>query len=944
MLKCFNILGGTLRRVFFANIKEVKPAMGIDEHLAEQDQEALEAEGTGFENFHGFNITSDQAIEAERLGSREDLMHNMERWFGGRAAANQILDERINHRLRTVVAREISLERQRVGFLASKFPAGAGFFGQVRNLFRSSSNQIDTRVGQIYGPDRNVDQIRIGLADNVLNPLTAAQRTAIQTDLATRGVALPPPPPVPVGVNAQVFQLSLAEPEVLEPMRQAMPFFPMPRLDPIFPTREQIPPPTAIERLIRFRNVEALERHKLLSTTVYDPTRLGQFMDMIRHTQPQLNTRINEILVSEALYPIEKHPEAQALIAYLEARMRARGPADMLTELDGIRDNLPAITEKREEGKEPSDELKRLEKVQELTKSISDSYRALRGSYSKAVAQGNTLYEYNRQMAEHRLLPLPTHAADSVGAGLQKSISKAIEDKNKIQVDTNNLERTYRDSATELQDMLTTAFALPVPPATPDPYANLRVFFAAGVPALADSDEDELFGDTQCVIPVGGVVPGRGGRGASGFEGHILGFRPAQMEGMGDEIKTQYHKRFKKRQQVTPRQLLYLLKEGDFVREGVTNPELRRRRALYATNKNIAFVKNMQAFRTTNLELSERHGGSTLGSWRLNRLQKWLSARLTSRQVLETEDLIEYVSGFEKEFAVFKDMPKDITLAELRERFAKEGGVTDAKLFEFTEKLKEAFLSFEMLNKEGKVEIHEGDAMDMEMIIYKLTLLREEQRTRKFFEDIRGSDETKPEAILKKIKEDEAAFKKDELGILGKIAGKTAEWKQLFSKRFVRKKFIESCRAIRKMKKDEKMTQGEFEAKLEEQGLTTPYDLLKGGLMREEALEMAKTTAKWTGGKLATGGSHAKRGGKWIWENAGKPAGKYGIVKPAKFIGKYGIAKPAQFVGKYAIVKPAVVIGKTVAFPFRLAKKIGVGMWNWAKPGPSSAPAAATTH
>jgi len=468
----------------------------------------------------------------------------------------------------------------------------------------------------------------------------------------------------------------------------------------------------------------------------------------------------------------------------------------------------------------------------------------------------------------------------------------------------------------------------------PDDPANLIAFnnspFGLGPagappPPLPNlSGENQLFGPIQ-YPPGGGAIPAipvarpaRGGASApSAFMNGIQGLNPRQMAALNREASG--YASDLSHERVSCRQLLFLLKERDLDRRGITNEEQRGSYALLATNMMIADVQNEQMFRQTNQELAERQAGTTLGMHWLDRVRKRVTAGLTGgvldnflgTRIFKTRDLVDYIAGFDKDFAMFRGMSKDITLAELRDKIENSGGISSEKLFEFSSKLREVFMSFEMMGQEGKVEFFDDEAVDMETLIHNLLTVREELRSRKFFEEIRGQEGNKAELILRKIREDENAKNTEEKSVLEQVASKAAGWKQWFSRRVLGKEFGDKYAEARKFMKEKGIKGQEANDYLSAQGLATAAGTLATAYAAKEWTQKGKNAARWTVGSGGTGLG-------LLWNKAGSPVLKYGVKKPLE----WAVWRPAKWTAQTA--------GKVVAFPFVLAGSMAGGYWKWA--------------
>ena len=109
------------------------------------------------------------------------------------------------------------------------------------------------------------------------------------------------------------------------------------------------------------------------------------------------------------------------------------------------------------------------------------------------------------------------------------------------------------------------------------------------------------------------------------------------------------------------------------------------------------------------------------------------------------------------------------------------------------------------------------------------------------------------------------------------------------------------------------MSRGEATNYLSTQGLATAASALGTAYAAKEWLDRGKNSTRWT---AYTGG----KGFRGLWNRVLRPAGHYGIRKPAEWL----LWRPAKWT--------ATTAGKIVAFPFALTGSIVGGMWNWAKP------------
>ncbi len=975
------------RIVFFkGNPKYVEPVMNLQEFLKQQEAEGVTQEHQNHENYHGFNITDDQSIETARLGIREDLAANMERFHPHRKAGLQVLDSRITQRLREVVGRKMSLDRQKMGLLDKMWVGGKGFMRNCLSIVRPDNpyrqkagfvtslmaSDVDNQLEKIYGHNLNIENVRVKLAQDVWDQLSPAHRALVSADLLARGVAIPA---ATGNVRPQVMQMAAADPDQLAEMRAALSipsvgvFSPLALGEnPLYPMTQEVLPDTPIDRLIGVRQIEALERKKLLSTTIYDTRRLQMFLDQMRNAHHDLHEQITKILDANALYPLENNPEAQALVAYLEYRWQRRGPDDLRAELKEIEEKLPLEAEKKhddhgaksdehakdEHGHDKKDEHGKkgeehhdmtpdehhLHKVKELMKQVKEQNAKLGALYNQADAQGAELYDLKKDLF-HLAQPTVTTAdgrgskAANIDVGhkdLAAEITKTRSEKKRLRQEISTMEREYQNGSRELMDILHHKLPkLPEKKDHNDPYDQYREFskkFGHHGSINALSTEEQLFGITDYPPPKVAVKKEetpieRPKTNLSELQDHIKAFKPSQMEVLEEEVKTNFHKLFKKKERVSPRRLLYLLKVGDLTRQGITNEEQRRKWAYLSANLAISSAADVQINRSTNLEVAEDLGDTFLTFRKFKRAGKWMKAKLNMKGMYEAEDVINYVAGFDKEFKMFRGMKKDITLAELRDLIDRNGGINPLKLVEFRTKLTEVLKSFEALSSQGKVQLYDRDAVSLEELDHKIDILGKQDLSDKFFQEIRDFKGSKAEAILKKMKEEETTILQEEKSLMEKLRDKGADWKRLFSRKALKHQYLEKIMEAREKMK--KMNRQERKEMLQNDGLATAYDVLKTGIAAKEILDIGTAVGKWSWNGIKGGTHFTYDSGKGVlhsaWSNIAAPIGRNVVYKPAKFVlwdaPAWGLDKAAKLVG----------------LPFRLVGKLVDTAWSFGKGG-----------
>jgi len=309
-----------------------------------------------------------------------------------------------------------------------------------------------------------------------------------------------------------------------------------------------------------------------------------------------------------------------------------------------------------------------------------------------------------------------------------------------------------------------------------------------------------------------------------------------------------------------------------------------------------------------------------LASGRLTRAKKWLKAKMGMGGMQTGRNLIDHVSGFDREFAMFRGMKKDITEDELINLIDTHGGISDVKLFEFQKKLAEVFNGFEMLHHGGKVELFDLDAYDLQQLIHTIAKVRAVLWTRTGFESIADKDGSPAENTLLMLREKRKALWADIKGVTEKVSAKGAEWKTFFSREVLKKKFFDLLQGKWRDKKAKKMTAREFEHSLEQDGMLTVYDTFKNALMAKEVYDISAGVAERTGSVLATGGR-------------GLAAGVGGVIGGTyrKILRPIGKRVKAAGIRVREGLRWSMGKAKYAAFPLVLAGGILGATWTWAK-------------
>lgn len=856
------------------------------------------------------------------------------------------------------------------GRMGNFFHLGKHAFKKLAN-FVSPKPDPEKRFLEAFDNEKTIGGMSVRLANRTLDDLSDAQRTLVQQALELIGVPLPPvPPQLPRGFTVatalryqQAAQLAAAKPWELRQMRdeasqhddEILDFFitrEFGGLDKIFKRRAATPPLSPFDRLLQFKKIEGQERHDMVSSTIYDPQRLASFMTDLENTHHDLHhVLMHEVLEHDALFKLEHNKEALALVHYLESRMSDPTAPDLKPELDDLVKKLKDIKIKdthghghdhHEEGKEkPEDKKKKIEEANEL---LAQKYSSLNDLYTEAATLGKELLEESRSLARYNqnlddlLKSAAAARATAVAAGKgggnnqQDSAANTVKDlikeakasitakqatKKQMFTSVREAEAAFLKSATDLKKLLEDNKALPAV-ATPDPVANLRTLLTRIVDVEPDrSKEKGIFGITnaeeaeeeakKATAPAAAVL------GPSDAESPLRvifrdHFKPENAKKAKKEVNDECLKVFKVKTQLKPYELLAELMRGEAVRAGITDPAMAYADAEASADMLVDEAGVMiQVHRSTNLEhqqwLSKGHG-------KMSRAKQWVKDRYENRKVYRGKDLINYIAGTEG-FAMFKDMPLDIQESDIIDRISRKGDIRSPEmyktLFDYSMRLRGAYLKFERAHHEGKVELDDRDAEQMEKLIRTLLKVRAVLRASARQEKVNTMHGNKAEIVLNMLREKNETQMKDEQTIFGKVGEKLSQW---FSKTFLKKTFLDQISNKKKEAKASGMSDGEFKQDIEKSGLATAYDALKYILAAKEAYDIAKVAAGIGASAVRT------------------VANKTGSVAST------GVDKVAKPVVKNLIVRPAVALKDAavwaVKFPFVAAGAIVGPVWKWA--------------
>lgn len=919
-----------------------KPVLSHDEFLAEQSSEAARQEILDEEVFHGLRISSEhQALEIDRLGIREDIARVMKKKNKEeKTEGQQIIDESINQRLRGIIERNAEEEIENANVLSSKKwkLKGWRFVRDMRGFFMG--DEVDDAAHKIrerFGEGKSIDEKKEFVAEKLWEELSS-ERTATGSSkakvflekLINRSKATK----IEVtGDNFNDFIAFVADAHISDLIAAYNAVSSGLRLKhSLFPLMSQKRQEGAFADYVDLIRLEAQEKKKRLSTTLYDPQRLQRELDKIDKSGEEgspISTLLQEILEPDVLYDLTSNPEAQALLAHVEYVSDKKDVSGLKEMLEKIKSSLPAQKEEVLESEKANEEQEaakeKLDPVQKIIDELSGLQTRLAEDYLKCPPILKDIGELEDRIDKARedLSKSQDKRIDVGLAALRKELVKRTDQRSRLFERIIADERKFKSKLKQLFTLLENG-QLDHALGSGTKLKELYELYD-NIKAQPSSTVDSLFGKDSQPQPQEQKekLDSKKESTPKSMQDLILGFDEADFETIKKEVEGDLLGKMKPRVKLTARQLLFKMKEKDMEAQGVTNPGQRQRFALLSTNLMIADAQNKQLYRSTNMELAERLGDTVLGSRRLARAGKWLRKKFWSSSIYEAQDVVDHVTGFDKELKMFRGMRPDITLAELRDLIERNGGISTAKLFEMISKLKEVFQSFELINSEGKVELYDNDAVTMEELIMKLQVLYEEYRTRQFFESVKDKDGSKAELILELIKENRATVEEEEKGILEQVADKFADWKQWFSKNVLKREFNDKYVAAREHIKNNKMGRKEAESYLSGEGLAGVASVLGSAYAVAEMAGTTRRAGGWTWDKLRRGSRWGYGAGTGVlgaaWRRILRPVGKWTLVKPAEYI----IWKPVKWTARTA--------GKVVSFPFVFAGNTVKKGFRWVK-------------
>lgn len=925
------------------NLEQDDAPLDMSELMTLQNVMSVNETQAANDNFRGLNVTDDQALEAVRIGIREKHAANIERFTPGRDAARQILDQRITERLRGVAKEEESVIRRnrgnirgavlRTGGLFSrKFAAGFGFFGNIRRIFSRETDTAGTGVRANYGQSEQIEDRTRNVADRVMAGLDDIQRMTISNYLTTNRVPLPPPPGSLL--ERQTVQLCDTDPELMKRMRQNHGFLHSPtRPGPLTPSATQVPPETDLDRLIQLVEIHAEEKGSLVSPTIYNAQRLQGVLTGLRNTnQPVYNLLTTTILKPEELARLEGKPEGLALLGEIERRIQQDEDPDLLEkDLKILIRNLPTVEEKEEEGTDLSPEQRRKKRVAELMKNLKSNHTELAKAYSSGRSIGMQLFNANRrdyEKSEIARTAAATPGNKNIQTGLE-SIQNDISKLKKLQGDLNEKVRTQEEKYTQdAQNLLRalgvfdTAIPAWIGPG-PDPTQEIRDFhalFSDGVAPPATTSMDDLFGNTNYVPPVAPAPPpDYVPPPAQAFENHIAAFTDDHLENMDHGIQAQFTGRFQPARKISARSCLYLLREFEYARGGIDNEDLRLRRSIADACNLIADAKNTTLYMNVNNELAEYLGGTTLGSRTLNRVRKYLRAKLTPSKIFEAQDVFDRITGTVPGMDVFGGMHPDMSYLAMV-KYVSDNGIKSEDAQKFLTHLSESVEGFSMANMEGSYELYDIDAPRMEKFLKYFGKIVEVSSSLSAMENLEGKEGTKAHLMLEYQEELEKQLLEADKTVLDKIRDKAAEWKQWFSNNVLKRVFKKKYEDAEKERKKQNMTRGQWDSYKKKNGLAAFAGVFGTALAAKEVADVAVKGAGYAGRGLGFGYRKGLRpvgrGAKYLFYN---PA-KWGVTTAGK--GVVGAAKFAAF--------PFVAAGSLIGGGGRWIGRKGSNAWNWA--------------
>jgi len=243
---------------------------------------------------------------------------------------------------------------------------------------------------------------------------------------------------------------------------------------------------------------------------------------------------------------------------------------------------------------------------------------------------------------------------------------------------------------------------------------------------------------------------------------------------------------------IDSRGLLYKLVEHDLKKKGVSVEAELEKQAIIGTNSLINICRNGEVYGDVNKAIAEELNSNP--DW-TNRTERWFHKLPFFSSKLSGQDAIEHLIDIDPELKMFKEIQITSTKADLLKMMHKYGkDCSPTKLRELSGKIGEIIRGFNVGEKNKKVDVK--DIPRLERLIHVLGLLEAQLTTERFITEVRDQAEVNPanrgDIILDLLQEQTEASQRIDTRIKNLIEEHEAEFKKLYTRKELAKRFNEA--------------------------------------------------------------------------------------------------------------------------------------------------------
>ncbi len=711
------------RPVFFSTVN--RPSGTSVDDLREQ--ETIEGSKEMQRRIEGFYLSQPIAlpIERERLIARLGVDRataatlQRRRQRSGVALPDIILEKRINEELARVVHEQEEIEQEsrpwwaklghNIESFAKKYVLHPVAFASYTYNRNQRSPFEDLRLS--YGESRNVGHMRQHAANQLREAFLRDLTLTDQADITAVATRLGHPTPATATIDEICSVLMLAGQPVppgqprqatLEEVNSLRDFETAAGGRPFLENHD-------FERLRTLLQTEVQERGKMLNVQMYDPGRLGRFLETMRTAPPipPATTNVVYKLLTEQVLEkdaininnLKNDPEAQALLSHLCFIYESNGGTDLTPvqrALEKIKNQLPEAKIKPSEAAEAKD----VEKIDPLLSKAEEQKEKIVAAYDQAAGYNIEMNDLKQQ--EHSAQLASTSAAGKAASNtaninlqnVQQQMRDLGHTRQTIFSAVNNEEITYRNSVKALVAILLRIQNPKSPPTVPSTPELTRLYNGA---QHTNSKPQQLFVSFNPPAAPG-AAPVAVNPTAGALQTHIVtDLTPGFFNTLSAEIKTQYKTLHGDRERIGSRHTLVLLIEDYLAENNIGNPSNRRNMAVLKANEAVADAGTLDIYRHGNREAAKRMIGGIQGAW--EGTGRWFASKIASSTTFKAQDIIDVLAtrpGCEK----FAGLKSNFSQAEAR-RYLDSKGVEKKELAVFYAHLTRAMQEYKVADLEN---------------------------------------------------------------------------------------------------------------------------------------------------------------------------------------------------------------------------------------------------